>query len=286
MGELREQMRAEMVGRRYSPSTVRSYLEQIKRFAKYFMRCPSEMGMDEIREYQRHLAEETNTSAGYQCMFGYAVKFLYKVILKRPEVVADMRLPKRPRTLPVVLSMKEVEEFFGAVRSLKYKAVFGLAYGCGLRIVEVCRLKKNDIDSDRMLVRVDLGKGKKDRYVTLGQRTLGLLRAYYAEYRPEGKYLFPGRKPDSHLTTCAVSVTMQRVVKAAGIGKHATTHTLRHSYATHLLETGHDLRVVQALLGHYSIRTTARYVHVSDRLLGEVTSPLERIEAIKPAAQG
>ncbi|MCF8044162.1 MAG: site-specific integrase [Desulfarculaceae bacterium] len=285
MGELRQKMRAEMVGRGYSTSSITSYLDHIKRFAKHFMRCPSEMGRDEIREYQRYLAEETSTGAAYQCMFGYAARFLYKFILNRPMVVMDLKLPKRPKTLPVVLSMEEVDKFFGAIRSVKYRAVFGLSYGCGLRVLEVCRLKKTDIDSQRMLVRVELGKGKKDRYVTLGQSTLDLLRRYYAEYRPEGEYLFPGRKPGTHLCTGAVSQAMKKVVKAAGINKKASTHTLRHSYATHLLETGHDLRVVQVLLGHYSIRTTARYVHVTDRLMAEVTSPLEKIEAIKPAAR-
>jgi integrase/recombinase XerD len=281
MGELREQMRSEMVARGYSRSTVGNYLDHIKRFAKHFMRCPSQMGREEIREYQRHLAEETSVGAGYQCLFGYAAKFLYREILQQPEVVEGLKLPKRPKTLPVVLSMEEVDRFFAAIKSVKYRAIFGLAYGCGLRVLEICRLKKTDIDSQRMLVRIRMSKGKKDRYVTLGQSTLDLLRRYYKECQPEGEYLFPGYDPNAHLCTGVVCVTMKKVVKASGIKKKATTHTLRHSYATHLLETGHDLRVVQALLGHYSVRTTARYVHVTDRLMDKVTSPLERIGSIK-----
>ena len=135
------------------------------------MRCPSLMGREEIREYQRYLAEETSVSAGYQCMFGYSAKFLYREVLQRPEVVEGMKLPKRPKTLPVVLSMEEVDRFFSSIKSVKYRAIFGLAYGCGLRVLEICRLKKTDIDSQRMLVRIRMSKGKKDRYVTLGQST-------------------------------------------------------------------------------------------------------------------
>ena len=279
MGELRERMRTDIVVRGLSRGTRQAYLAHVKGFAQYFMRCPSTMGETEIKEYQRHLAEERIVSASYQCMFVSAIRFLYRTTLNRPEVVENIRPPKRPKTLPVVLSVEEVQQIFKTVRSLKYKTIFALAYGCGLRNGEICRLKKAEIDSDRMLIHVRGGKGNKDRYVTLGESSLALLRQYFREYRPKGEYLFPGQRPGRHLTRSVVRLVMRNVVKDAGLSKRATLHTLRHSYATHLLENGNDIRVVQVLLGHTSVVTTQRYTHVTDRLIGRVTSPFDHIDA-------
>ena len=219
MGELRERMRSEMVVRGYSESTISTYLHHMKRFAKHFGRCPSTMGEDEIRTYQLHLAERRDVSVGYKCLFVSAVKYFYGTFLGEPEVTLRIKEPKRPKTLPVVMSVEEVERLFDVVKSLKYRTIFALAYGCGLRSGEVRRLKKTDIDSQRMMVRVQGGKGNKDRYVTLGQGTLELLRRYYAEFRPEGDYLFPGGKPGTCLTIGSICNAMRKAVRDAGFKK-------------------------------------------------------------------
>ena len=277
MGELRERMRTDMVVRGYSESTIRTYVDQVKCFARHFGRCPSTMGEDEIRTYQLHLAERPNLSVGYKCMFVTAVKYFYGNILGRPEVTLRIKPPKRPRPLPMVLSVEEVERLFSVVRSIKYRAIFALAYGSGLRNGEVRRLKKDEIDSKRMMIHVRRGKGNKDRYVTLGQGTLELLRCYYAECRPEGEYLFPGRKPGTCLCAGSVCKAMREAVRDAGLKKTVSMHTLRHCFATHLLESGHDIRIVQILLGHSVVTTTQMYTHVTDRLMGRVVSPFEHI---------
>ena len=192
MGELRERMRADMVIRGYSQSTIRTYLDHMRRFAKHYGRCPSTMGEEEIRAYQLHMAENWDVSTGYKCMFVTAVKYFYGNILGRPEVTLSIRPPKRAKTLPVVLSVEEVERLFAAVRSVKYRAIFALAYGSGLRNGEACRLKKGDIDSSRMMIRVRGGKGNKDRYVTLGQSTFGIA-APVLFGKPAGRRVsFPG----------------------------------------------------------------------------------------------
>ena len=223
MGALRERMRADMVIRGYSESTIRTYLDHLRRFAKHYGRCPSTMGEEEIRAYQLHLAEHRDVSSGYKCLFVTAVKYFYGNILGRPEVTLSIRPPKRAKPLPVVLSVEEVAQLFSVVRSDKYRGIFALAYGSGLRNGECCRLKKTDIDSQRMMIHVRGGKGNKDRYVTLGQSTLDLLRRYYSESRPEGDYLFSGRRPGSHLTVASVCKAMREAVADAGLKKTATS---------------------------------------------------------------
>jgi integrase/recombinase XerD len=277
MSELRERMRAAMVVRGYSRNTIQSYLDQIKLFAKHFGRCPSKMGEKEILAYQLHLAERVEVSSGYRCQFVTAAKYFYGNVLGQPETTLRIRPPKRTKPLPVVLSMEEVARLFSVVRSVKYRAILAVAYGSGLRNGECRRLKKTDIDSQRMMIHVRGGKGSKDRYVTLGHSTLDLLRQYYAQRRPSGEYLFPGRTPGSHLSNASVCKVMREAVRDAGLKKTVTLHTLRHSFATHLLETGHDIRVVQHLLGHSTLMTTQLYTHMTDRLLGTVTSPFEHI---------
>lgn len=286
MGELRERMREEMVIRGYSESTIETYLAQMKRFAKHFNRCPSTMGEKEIRAYQINLAERSDLSVGYKCMFVSAAKYFYGNVLGRPEVTVRIKAPKRSKPLPVVLSVEEVKKLFDVVRSVKYRAIFALAYGSGLRNGEACRLKKTEVDSRRMMIHVRGGKGNKDRYVTMGPGTLDLLRQYYAEKHPEGEYLFPGRRPGSHLTVASVCAAMRKAVKDAGLKKTVTLHTLRHSFATHLLETGHDIRIVQILLGHSVVTTTQLYTHITDRLMDTVTSPYEHLGFSPDLGQG
>jgi len=207
-----------------------------------------------------------------------AIKFLYTVTLKRPEEVKGISHPKRPKTLPVILSPEEVLRVFAAIRSVKHKALIATAYAAGLRISEVCGLRITNIDSQRMRIHVRSGKGKKDRYVMLGQSLLALLRQYYQAVRPQGEYLFPGQNPQRHITPAAVRQVMRKVIRETGLSKKVTMHTLRHCFATHLLEAGTDIRILQVLLGHSSIRTTLRYTHITDRLVQKLVSPLDMLQ--------
>ena len=275
MGKLRDRMREDLILKAYSPHTQEGYLRCAQQFAKHHMRPPEEMGEREIRDFLFHLAQERKVSAFTQDQYVNALKFLYSVTLKRPEVVKDIPHPKRPKVLPVILSPEEVLSFFERVRSVKYKAIIATAYAAGLRISEACALRITDIDSQRMRIHIRLGKGKKDRYVMLGESLLALLREYYKAARPEGEYLFPGQKPGTHLSTASVSRVVWRVNREAGFSKKATMHTFRHCFATHLMEAGTDIRVLQVLLGHSSIKTTLRYTHITDRLIGKLASPLD-----------
>lgn len=278
MGKLQEQMKSDLLLKRYSPHTTHAYLQCIRNFAKHFMRSPAEMGETEVRQFILHLARERKVSASVHTTHVTALKFLYRITLRRPEVVQHLPYPKRPKTLPEVLTMQEVLALFQAIKSATYKAILALAYGAGLRISEVCTLKPTDIDSQRMRIHVRRGKGNRDRYVLLGETMLTLLREYYQKARRKGDYLFPGQKPQTPLTPAAIRKVLKKVAAQAGLSKKITPHTLRHSFATHLLETGYDLRVVQTLLGHASIQTTQRYTHITDRLLSLTRSPLDLIQ--------
>lgn len=285
MGKLQEQMKADLLLKRYSPHTTRAYVRCIRNFAKHFMRPPSEMGETEVRQFILHLAQERNVSVSVHSTHVSALRFLYRITLRRPQVVEHLPYPKRLKTLPKVLTMQEVLALFTAIKSPKYKAILAVAYGAGLRVSEICALKPADIDSQRMLIHVRRGKGNKDRYVLLGETMLTLLREYYQNARRKGDYLFPGQKPQNPLSPTAIRHVLRKVASKAGLSKNITPHTLRHSFATHLLETGYDLRVVQTLLGHSSIQTTQRYTHVTDRLLSLTRSPLDLIQKSETPAQ-
>jgi site-specific recombinase XerD len=278
MGKLHDRMREDLLLKAYSPHTQKSYLRCARHFASHYMRSPQEMGEKEIRGFLLHLVRDRKASPATQDMYVKALKFLYTVTLKRPEVVKDISHPKRPQTLPVILSQEEVLRIFESIRSVKYKAIITTAYAAGLRVSEVCGLRIADIDSQRMRIHVRAGKGKKDRYVMLGESLLVLLRQYYQAARPKGEYLFPGQKPQRHLTTTAVNKVLRQVIAATGLSKRVTMHTLRHCFATHLLEAGTDIRILQVLLGHSSIRTTLRYTHITDRLVQKLVSPLDLIQ--------
>ena len=235
------------------------------------------MGEQEIRGFLLYLVRDRQASPATLSMYVNALKFLYNVTLKRPEEVKGISHPKRPKTLPVILSPEEVLRILAAIRSVKYKAIIATAYAAGLRISEVCGLRLADIDSQRMRLHVRSGKGKKDRYVMLGESLLALLRQYYQEVRPKGEYLFPGQKPQRPISTTAVRQVLRKVIRETGLTKRVTMHTLRHCFATHLLEAGTDTRILQVLLGHSSIRTTLRYTHITDRLVQKLVSPLDMI---------
>jgi len=277
MGKLHDRMKGDLLLKAYSPHTQSAYLRCARHFASYYMRSPEEMGEQEIRGFLLHLIGDRNASPATLHMYVNALKFLYNITLKRPEAVKEISHPKRPKTLPVILSPEEVLRIFKAVRSVKHKAIMATAYAAGLRISEVCGLRIVDIDSQRRRIHVRSGKGKKDRYVMLGESLLALLRQYYQKARPKGEYLFPGHKPHRPICTTAVRQVLRKVIRETGLSKKVTMHTLRHCFATHLMEAGTDIRILQVLLGHSSIRTTLRYTHVTDRLVQKLVSPLDMI---------
>jgi len=277
MGELRDRMEADMRLRNLRPSTQVTYLGYIHNFAAYHMRSPKEMGEKEVRDFLVHLRDERGLTPSTIIGYVSALKFLYANTLGRPEVVRPWLMPRRAKKLPQILKGSEVEAVLDAVESLKYRAVLMTAYGAGLRVGEVCRLQVPDIDSGRMLLHVRDGKGGRERYAMLSPRLLGVLRAYWKQERPAGPYLFAGQKADSPLTSASVRKVLHKAVKASGITKKVTPHLLRHSFATHLLETGNDIRTIQVLLGHASIRTTQIYAQVSPEHIRRVKSPLDML---------
>lgn len=274
MGAIREQMRQDLVLRGYSQHTIREYLRAAKRIVRHFGRGAEELGADEVRQYLVHRAD-AQASPSVLKMEVAGLRFLYGVTLGRPEVVAQVGWPKVPRRLPAVLAGSEVERLLEAVRLPVLRAVLLTAYAAGLRVGEACRLKPSDIDSQRMLIRVREGKGGDERHVMLSGRLLGELRSYWREVRPSGPYLFPDRCGQGHICPRTVQRAARQAAVRAGIGKRVTPHVLRHSFATHLLEAGGDIRAIQVLLGHRSIETTTRYVHVSRAHVGRLKSPLD-----------
>jgi site-specific recombinase XerD len=278
MGKLHDRMKGDLLLKAYSPHTQSAYLRCARHFASHYLRSPEEMGEQEIRGFLLHLVRDRKASPATLGMYVNALKFLYNITLKRPEAVKEIPHPKRPKTLPVILSPQEVLRIFAAIRSVKHKAIMATAYAAGLRISEVCGLRIADIDSQRRRIHIRSGKGKKDRYVILGESLLALFRQYYQKVRPKGEYLFPGQKPQRHITPTAVRQVLRKVIRETALSKKVTMHTLRHCFATHLLEAGTDIRILQVLLGHSSIRTTLRYTHITDRLLQKLVSPLDLIQ--------
>ena len=275
MGQLKEKMTADLRLRFYRASTVSMYLREAKRFAAHFMKSPAELGEKEIREYLLHQIEEKKAGPGAVKMSVAALKFLYTHTLERPEEVVGIPWPRTPRPLPDILSGTEVCCLLKSVRSLKHRMIVMTAYGTGMRVSEVCSLGPKDIDSKRMLIHIRDGKRRRDRYVMLPERLLLCLREYWKVARPPGDWLFPGRDREGHIGEDAVRDAVRKAAAAAGITKRVTPHILRHSFATHLLETGSDIRTIQVLLGHGSIRTTERYVKVSKAHVSRVKSPLD-----------
>lgn len=279
MGTLRNRMQADLRLRRYSPCTEKGYLRCCFHFAKHFMRPPAELGEEEIRSFLVHLVAVQKVSPSVQKMYVAGLKFLYGVTLNRPEVVARIPWPKLPKTLPDVLSPAEVAQVLGAVASPKYRLIITTAYAAGLRISEACGLASADLDPGRQVLHVRSGKGNQDRYVMLSPVLLAGLRDYWQAELPPGPLLFPGPDPDRPVGPEAVRKALRRAVSSLALAKRVSPHTLRHSFATHLLEAGIALPVIQALLGHRSIRTTARYTQISTHLIAATPSPLDHLPA-------
>jgi site-specific recombinase XerD len=277
MGRLHDQMKMDLELKNYSPKTRSCYLASVRSFALHFHRSPDELGDHEIREYLHYLLTDKKVSQSAMNQSYSALKFFYETTLKRDW--DGFRIPrvKMRKKLPVVLSQQEVQALFSIIRNLKHRAILMTIYSAGLRVSEAVHLKVSDIDSQRMMIRVEQGKGDKDRYTLLAKRTLDILREYWREYRP-CDWLFYGHSSERPLSSRTVQVVLDRALHQAGIKKPATVHTLRHSFATHLLEAGTDLYYIQHLLGHKSPKTTAIYLHVSRKDLARVISPIDLLE--------
>lgn len=275
MGELYNRMAGDLKLKNYAPGTQKAYLTCAIRYARFHVgRSPSVLGEREVRDFLLDLALKQATPAVMK-MHLAGLRFLYSTTLRRPEVVVGIPWPKMRRTLPDILSGTEVEQLLSAMEPLKHRAVVMTAYGAGLRISEACSLGVLDIDSKRMLIHVRDGKRGRDRYTMLPVRLLQLLREYFRQTRPARPYLFPGQNPQRPIGPSTVREALQKAITKVGLKKRVTPHTLRHSFATHLLETGTDIRVIQALLGHASIQSTTRYTQVSTTHVGRVASPLD-----------
>lgn len=277
MGKLKDKMSADLQLRFYRAGTMSNYLRQAELFAGYYMKSPAELGEAEIRSYLLHLVEEKKAGPGAVKMSVAALKFLYTHTLHRPEEVVRIPWPKTPKPLVDILSGSEVFCLLESIHSVKHRVIAMTAYGTGMRISEVCPLKVSDIDSKRMLIHIRDGKRGRDRYVMLPRRLLTCLREYWKAVRPSGDGFFPGRSRSAHIGASAVRNALRKAAVDAGITKKVTPHILRHSFATHLLENGEDIRTIQVLLGHGSIRTTERYVKVSRAHVGRTESPLDII---------
>ena len=249
----------------------------MKSFAIHFHRSPAELGDQEIREYLHYLIEEKKTSQSVISQAYSALKFFYETTLKRDWNGFRIPRAKMGKRLPLVLSQQEIQAIFSATRNLKHRALLMTIYSAGLRVSEVVHLKVSDIDSQRMVIRVQQGKGEKDHYTLLAQRTLEVLREYWRAYRPK-EWLFPGQPAKGSLSVSSVQKVFEKILHETGVKKHATVHTLRHSFATHLLEAGTDLYHIQRLLGHTTPKTTAIYLHLSRKDLGGVSSPIDLLE--------
>jgi site-specific recombinase XerD len=243
---LRRRMIDDMTIRNLSPTTQRSYLHAVEAYSRYFGRSPDQLGLEDVRTYQVHLVPERSPYA------------------------------RKPRTLPEVLNHDEVVRFLEAVSSLKCRIALTTAYATGMRVSEVTGVEVRNIDSGRMVIRIEHGKGGKDRYVMLSAQLLGILRAYWKLTRPQ-RFLFPGRDPDTAINVTVLHAACRSAYVAAGIDKKVSVHTLRHSFATHLLEQGTDIRIIQALLGHNNLSTTARYTRVATTTIAATESPLDRL---------
>jgi integrase/recombinase XerD len=280
---LRRRMIEDMTVRNLSPATQRSYLHAVSRFSRYFGHSPHRLGLEDVREYQVHLvANGISWPALNQTVC--ALRFFYGVTLGHTEIPERIPYARNPRGLPEVLGADEVVRFLEAVPSLRTRTALTTAYAAGLRASETVGLKVANIDSSRMVIRVEHGKGGKDRYVMLSAQLLKILRLYWRLSRPKD-WLFPGREESRPIDVQVLYAACRSAGKAAGLGKRVTVHTLRHSFATHLLENGTDIRIIQVLLGHNNLATTARYTQVSRKIIAQTPSPLDRLrlEVVPPA---
>jgi len=274
MSALRQKMIEDLQIRNYSPHTIEAYVRSVAHFAKHFGQSPDLLGPAHVRDYQLFLVEQRKVSWGTFVQAVCALRFFYNQTLGRKGMIEFIPFPRRVKKLPLVPSQAEVMALLQAATNLKHHTILATIYATGLRVSEVANLLVSDIDSDRQMIAVRQGKGNKDRFVILSPKLLELLRRYWRAYRPT-PYLFPGDIPGHPITRESIHRICQKAVTVAKLTKPLSPHSLRHGFATHLLEAGTDLRTIQLLLGHNSLRTTAVYLHVSNLALRQTTSPLD-----------
>lgn len=276
--ELLEAFHADLLLRAYQPTTIVSYTGPVRKYLQHTERVGGTFGKDHAKGFLLHVLRDEEAGPSKHKMHAAALKCFYELTLERPEDAAAIPLPKVPKCLPDVLSTGEVSQFVQAIHPLRDRMAATVTYAGGLRIEEAVSLRVADIDSARMVIHIRLGKGGKDRYVMLSERLLKGLRAYWVTDRPGRGYLFPGRKRGSHICAGTVRKAVRKAVVDCNLTKRVTPHILRHCFATHLLEQGTELRIIQALLGHESIRTTTRYTRVSRALISQATSPYDVLD--------
>ena len=282
MTSLRQRMTEDMQVRNLALNTQTSYVQQVSLFARHFNQSPEQLGPEDIRAYQVYLTNEKKLAPGSILIAVAALRFLYKVSLKKNWAFEDViPAPKKPQTLPIVLSPEEVLQFLGCVGATKHRAILTTCYAAGLRISEAIALTIPDIDSARMVIRVDQGKGQKDRYVMLSSKLREVLRGWWRLEKPK-HWLFPGDLPGRHIGREAVELACQKAHRLCRILKPITPHSLRHAFAVHLLESGVDVRTIQLLLGHRSLTTTARYLRIATVKVCAATSPLDLLPVPVP----
>lgn len=271
-----EKVKEELRLRNYSYKTIKSYLSCLRNFVKYIHpKHPRNITNEEIKKYMLHLIDDRKWEASTVNQAFNALRFLYVELYKMPFVISSLPRPKKEKKLPDILSQEDVLKIFSCVENLKHKTLLMLIYSAGLRVGEAVRLKISDIDSKRKLIHIRNAKGRKDRYTLLSDNVLQILRQYYKPYKPKD-YLFEGQGERKHLSERSIQEVFHRAVKIAGIKKPVTVHSLRHSFATHLLENGVDLRYIQEILGHASSKTTEIYTHVSSTSLNKIINPLDQ----------
>lgn len=276
MTPLRQRMTEDMRVRNLAPNTQTSYVQQVSLFARHFNKSPELLGPEEIRTYQLYLTDEKKLAPSSILIAVAALRFVYKVSLKKGWTVEDViPAPKKPEKLPIVLSPEEVLQFLDCVGSIKHRAILTTCYAAGLRISEAIHLKPIDIDKQRMVVRVEQGKGRKDRYVMLSPKLLETLRNYWRAARPAGEWIFEGDIAAQPINRSSVELACQKARQRSGIRKPITPHSFRHAFAVHLLESGTDIRTIQLLLGHRSLATTARYLRIATSKVCSTSSPLD-----------
>ena len=285
MTHLRKMMLDELQRRNYAQNTVRTYISAVEEFAAYFRKRPDRLGPEHIRAYQVHLFRDRKLSPGTVEQRGAALRFFFVKTLRRPYLPDHIPFPKRQRRLPTVLSQDEVARLIDGASNLMHRTILMTLYSTGLRRAELCALKVADSDSERMVIHVRQGKGGRDRDVLLSPKLLETLREYWRWIKPK-TYLFPGMvnnwRADVPINHKVVWVAVKEATQRAGITKRVSPHTLRHSFATHMLEAGADLRTIQVLLGHAKLADTTVYLHLSRRHLQAVSSPLESVDLSKP----
>jgi len=275
MATVLERMEDDLKLKGYADGTVDHYLSCARMFLGQLKVAPTKVRAPQVRRYALKLRKKRSPATVK--MHIAAIRFLYRVTLRRPKVVETLYFPKVPRKLPDILAAEEVDRLLAAVEQPKYRAILMTAYGTGMRVTEACRVLTTDIDSQRGVIHIRQGKRNRDRYVMLSPVLLTALREYWKAYRPTPPVLFPGKEPGTFVSAAAVREALRRAREKAGVAKRVTPHSLRHAFATHLLEDGADIRTIQVLLGHGSIRSTALYTQVSTRHIAKTKSPIERL---------